>query len=182
VWYRVFVPYGTKAGIYKGNVTVKPSNAPEVAVPVEVRVRDFDLPKMPHLRMVVGISASDDFEFSYKINPSSIYHFKPEWLEQFGKWARQGATAINLDYCSGSEMEDKEHKLPSDSQLEKMCSNFEIRLKALESFGLRDKAYFYMFDEASADCYPAMRRSVMSSNLASPISKYDHRQRPDEWN
>ena len=47
---RIFAPKGTKAGLYKGTVTLKAGVQVLAAVPVELTVRDFSLPDTPHLR------------------------------------------------------------------------------------------------------------------------------------
>lgn len=158
VWYRVFVPRDAKPGAYSGKLTITPTNAPAFDVPVSVLVRNFEVPKMSHFRVVVGCNASDDFEMSYKINPTAIYGFTQDWIKEFPKWAALGVTALNLDYLGGSFMEDKANKMPSQAQLDKLCEGLYQKLKALEAVGLRDKAYLYVFDEADAQWYPAMRK------------------------
>ena len=155
VWYRVFVPRDAIPGDYTGKLSIIPSNAPAFDVPVNVRVWGFEVPKMSHLRVVTGCNASGDieynriFEMSYKINPSSIYGFSPDFRDRFPEWAKAGVTAINLAYFKD--------KSPSQDQLDRLCDDFDTSLKALEAVGLRDKAYFYMFDEATAEYWPAVR-------------------------
>jgi len=45
-WVEVFVPYGTKAGVYKGDLGVKGG----LRAPISLNVFDFDLPVVPRLR------------------------------------------------------------------------------------------------------------------------------------
>lgn len=158
VWYRVFVPRDARPGYYTGKLSLAPANAPAFELPVKVRVWDFEVPKMSHLKVFAGGNASDDFEISYKINPSNIYGFHPDFVNKFPEWAEAGITAINLHYIAAANLEDKANKLPSQTQLDRLCDDLEERLKALEAAGLRDKAYFYMFDEANAEWFPAIRK------------------------
>ena len=47
---RIFAPAGTKAGLYKGSVTLKAGKKVLAVVPVELTVRSFALPEVPNLR------------------------------------------------------------------------------------------------------------------------------------
>lgn len=47
---RIFAPKGTKAGVYKGSVTLKSQNKALAVIPVELTVRNFELPDVPNLR------------------------------------------------------------------------------------------------------------------------------------
>ena len=47
---RIFVPKGTGAGVYKGTVTLRAGTQLIAAVPVELTVRNFELPDTPRLR------------------------------------------------------------------------------------------------------------------------------------
>ena len=47
---RIFAPRGTKSGLYRGTVTLKAGTEVLAAVPVELKVRNFELPEVPYLR------------------------------------------------------------------------------------------------------------------------------------
>ncbi len=53
-WFTVRVPAGIPAGEYSCEVTVSPAGEEPVRVPVSLRVWDFDLPALPHLRTAYG--------------------------------------------------------------------------------------------------------------------------------
>ncbi|MFW6161703.1 MAG: glycoside hydrolase domain-containing protein [Planctomycetota bacterium] len=52
VWGTVRVPEDAPAGAYRGLVTVKPEDAPEMKIVLYVRVRGFAIPKTSHLRVI----------------------------------------------------------------------------------------------------------------------------------
>jgi len=156
LFYRVHVPRDAEAGVYRGTLTVRAKEAPACTLPVELRVWDFERPKWPRLRVVVGINRSDEFEMSYGLNPTSIYGFQDEWIARFPRWAEAGATAINLGYIWGKQL-DQQTKLPTGAQLEEWVAQIGERYRAATEAGLREACYVYMFDEATAEWDPALR-------------------------
>lgn len=54
IWFTVRVPEDARPGTYRGDVTFEADDAPSVRVPVELRVYDFALPKLPFLRTAYG--------------------------------------------------------------------------------------------------------------------------------
>lgn len=156
LWYRVRVPRYAEAGVYRGTVTIRPKDAPACSLPVEVRVRDFALPKWPRLRVVVGCNQPGEFEMSYGLNPGTLYGFDDNWLEEFPRWAEAGVTAVNLGYIWGQQM-DQQTKLPTTAQLDGWVAQIRTRYEAATKAGLRDSCYVYLFDEATAEWDPAMR-------------------------
>ncbi len=159
LWYGLRVPSGTKPGVYRGKAIIEADNASVVEVPVELKVWDFELPKMPHFRFVVG-GVNNKFQMKYGICPSNIYGFHPEWKSEFASWAAQGVRAWNVDYIhfrQDHEMFDKETKMPKKEELEKWLDRTAEILDLAETHGIRDKAYLYIFDEAPADWQPAMQ-------------------------
>ncbi|MBM4046708.1 MAG: hypothetical protein FJ279_16495, partial [Planctomycetes bacterium] len=55
-WLTVAVPEHARPGIYRGQVRLLSGSAPAATVAVEVRVRNFALPKRPILQSMVGLS------------------------------------------------------------------------------------------------------------------------------
>ncbi len=55
-WVTVHAPRDQRPGVYRGEVTVRPRNAPETRVPLEVRVWDFALPTTSRLRSSYGLN------------------------------------------------------------------------------------------------------------------------------
>jgi len=49
LWVDLFVPYDIPAGLYRGNCTISSDQGSE-AIPIELTVWDFDLPRRPSLR------------------------------------------------------------------------------------------------------------------------------------
>lgn len=162
LWYRVHVPRGAAAGVYRGTIAVKPKEAPPCTLPVELRVWGFERPQRPRLRVVVGCNQPGEFETSYGLNPSTIYGFEDKWIAEFPKWAAAGATAINIGYIWDKQM-DQQTKLPTTAQLDEWVAQIGKRYQAATAAGLRDACYVYMFDEATAEWDPALR--MVSSRL-----------------
>ncbi len=156
VWYRVHVPRETPAGTYRGSVRLSAKNAPACTLPVVLRVWDFALPLMPHLRVVVGCNQVGAFEMSYGLNPSTLYGFDEKWIDELPAWAAAGATAINLAYIWGKDL-DQETKLPTAAQLDEWVAQIGRRYQAATTAGLRSACYVYLFDEATAAWDPALR-------------------------
>ncbi len=77
IWVSVYVPKGTRAGDYSGQIEVRPSGAPPQTVQVKLTVWGFALPDKTHLATVFGFSTMD--------NQSRFYDFYP------GSPAKQGA-------------------------------------------------------------------------------------------
>jgi hypothetical protein len=50
LWFTFYAPYGQSSGIYKGSITLNPSNADPYTLDLTVKVYDFDLPRRPSLR------------------------------------------------------------------------------------------------------------------------------------
>jgi len=55
-WVTVHAPKDQPAGIYRGTIVVRPQNAPETKIPLQVRVWNFTLPTTSRLRSSYGIN------------------------------------------------------------------------------------------------------------------------------
>ncbi len=55
IWADVRVPVGTKPGLYRGSITVTAMNSNPTKVPVEIRVRNFTIPRKPSIVTAFGI-------------------------------------------------------------------------------------------------------------------------------
>ena len=163
LWYRLYVPDNTPAGVYRGQILLKSTNVKDKLIPVELRVRDIKLEKMSKLRFIASHDDKYwDFDIKYKVNPSSIYGFNPAWEQLFPKWKKQQVTAINLAYI-WKKMIKQKNKLPTDKQLKEWVLLIRKRLDSAKKAGIADKCYVYLFDEGKADWHPALRK--ISSTL-----------------
>lgn len=59
IWVEVFVPRGTPAGTYHGQVNVTGTGLAATAVPITLRVRGFELPSTSSLRTAFGMGWDD---------------------------------------------------------------------------------------------------------------------------
>lgn len=165
LWYRVHVRPETKPGTYLGHATIKPANAPAWKIPVKVTVWDFELPKMSHFRFITMHGPiPDEFMIQYKLNPSHIYDSQYPTDEELKRWADGGVTAFNVRYFYKRDLAS-ETNMPRDGDLEKWCREIGQCLATAEKYGIRDRAYVYLFDEAYKEKWrPAMR--LLSETLA----------------
>jgi len=56
IWITLHIPEGTPAGEYTGKVEISADNAPTVAIPVNLRVFDFTLPRESRLKVGMNMS------------------------------------------------------------------------------------------------------------------------------
>ena len=172
LWYGLRVPADAKPGVYTGKAIIEADNASVVEVPVELKVWDFELPKMPHFRFVIG-GANSEFQMKYGICPSNIYGFYPEWKSQLASWAAGGVRAWNVAFVhfrhhDSHKMFDEETKMPRQEDLEKWLDRTAELLDLSETHGIRDKAYLYIFDEAPAEWQPAMQKVASEAKKRFP--------------
>jgi hypothetical protein len=64
VWADIFIPKGTPAGLYKGSVKVSEAGKLSRQIPVELTVKNFDLPDSPTAKTMVFVDNSD-IEYRY---------------------------------------------------------------------------------------------------------------------
>ena len=61
LWYTLYVPKETPAGVYQGRVIIQPKDAPAIEVPLQLRVFDFTLPDETHTRTAYGVSLDNNW-------------------------------------------------------------------------------------------------------------------------
>ena len=165
VWITVHPAEDTPAGVYRGQVVLKPANAPETTLPIEVRVWDFALPKEPHLKTAFALFPHEigawyggmthqirlgyyEFLLEHRINPTNIYSSTPApSKEDLPFCAERGLNAFCLAYTHNKG--DKER-----AELLDMLRDYESFLKEK---GWWDKAYLYGFDEIPPEKYGELR-------------------------
>jgi Glycoside hydrolase 123, catalytic domain len=77
VWITVAAPADAQAGLYKGTVTIRAEGADPVAVPLEVHVADWTLPKLEDYTSWLELMQSPDtLTYQYKLQPWSERHWE----------------------------------------------------------------------------------------------------------
>jgi hypothetical protein len=77
IWIKVRVPADAPAGEYQGTLTIRATGSRPVAVPVQLRVADWTLPKPADFVTHVGlIQSPDTLALKYKVPLWSDAHFK----------------------------------------------------------------------------------------------------------
>jgi hypothetical protein len=79
VWINVRVPADAKAGLYRGQVTLRPSGVAAVSVPLEVRVWDFAVPRQQHLETCFPLRPGE-FQKYYKLSKTPIEMYEA-WMD-----------------------------------------------------------------------------------------------------
>lgn len=167
VWVTVHAPEGIPAGDYKGTVTIKPSNARETVIPLEVQVWDFDVPTTPTLKTAFAFFPHQYRDWygepitpeqrrqaykmllEHRLNPTNIYSKTPQPdKEDIPFCVDQGMNAFNLAFIGGNKNETVR------KELAELIRGYEGYLK---QNGWWDRAYVYGFDELGANKYPDLR-------------------------
>jgi len=179
VWFTVYAPPGTPAGVYRGQVAFKPTNAPEYRTNVTARVYDFDIPTEPHIKTAFALmdgflekiygeltpqlrQAYGDYVLNHRLNPDDISRTDPSAVEDVEHYYGSGLNAFNVinmvrprgksTWVCWSPLEVYTPAFKAD--LIKRLDPYVAELKARE---LIDKAYVYTFDERGKDFWPVMR-------------------------
>lgn len=181
VYFRVFVPAGTPAGIYKGRISFS-GNGIEKTVELQLQVFDFTLPVRSSLKVAFsffeknyadwygykGLSEKQrmyiyDFLLSYGISPNNIYHTNGSYPAQ--EYLEKLKDRINFLTFSA----DGPAKPVSAEELEKVIEPKVAAYEKIKSAGLEKYAYYYAYDEISANMkylpaakqmLPAMRKKI----------------------
>ena len=170
VWVTVYAPPGIPAGVYRGSIRIAPENARPSAVPLEVRVRDFDLPKAPAQRTAFalfqnelaawyGRPVSDGmrrewyaFMLDYRLNPTNIYSKTPQPERDLMEFCvERGLNSFTLA-CTWHKYEDSE----PGRELAALIEDWQAYLKPR---GWWDMTYIYGFDECPRDKFGEMRET-----------------------
>ncbi|UCH36457.1 MAG: DUF4091 domain-containing protein, partial [Armatimonadota bacterium] len=168
VWVTVYCPAAVPAGEYRGEIIIRPDNAPETRVPLVAHVWDFALPKETHLRTAFAFSEGGvaawygydpvptdvlltwyDFLLRRRINPTNIYSSKPvPAAENMAFCASRGLNAFNIK-CFGYPSAPEQRR----AVVEEVRAYSEL----LRERGWFDLAYVYGFDEIRPANYPKLR-------------------------
>lgn len=165
IWVTVQPPDDAPAGIYKGAITVRPGNAPESILPVEVRVWDFALPVEPHLRTAFALFQHEisawygeytsemkrdwyAFMLDHRLNPMNLYNKTPiPEKADLPFCVERGLNAFSLTFTYNR----------SDSAREELAAMIREYESYLKTRGWWDKAFIYGFDEVKPDRYSELR-------------------------
>lgn len=167
IWVIVHPPAGIPGGEYRGQVRIKPANAAETAVPLEVRVWDFTLPKRTHMKTAFalfphelgawwrGTDITDEMRLGYyefllnhRLNPTNIYTSKPApEIPDIPFCVDHGMNAFCLVYTHNKDAKNR-------AALAGMLKEYQTYLKGK---GWSDMGYLYGFDEIRPDKYGELR-------------------------
>ena len=175
IWITVRAPEGTSAGVYKGTIEVKPADAPVQSLLIEVRVRDFALPKETHLKTAFAFFETEveawygkytpqmhrdyySFLLRHRLNPTNIYSQAPVP----SKFYIAECISAGMDFFNLTGIYQPDEKCIS------MIRNYESFLK---KHGWWDKAYVYGWDEVQPPSYPQAREGFLKVKSAFPDLK-----------
>ncbi len=180
LWFTVYAPRKTPAGVYKGQIQIRPSNADPIRVDVEAQLYGFDLPIQSHLKTAFALMdgfleklygrplspalrrAYGDYLLRHRLNPDDISRTDPPDLDDLEHYNGRGLNAFNV---LNLVQPRGEHTWVCWSPLEVYTPAFKQELiERLDPYvaGLKQrdffsKAYIYTFDERGEDFWPIMR-------------------------
>ena len=163
VWYSVRVPVGAPPGVYRGTLTISPANSASTVIPVELEVWNLTLPREASLDTSINCKTAHAYEHEnpsperiaaledivdrylvdHRCNPGGLYRTTPPDEKTLARWAEIGVTAFNILDVRGFERED----------IRRMTAE---TLALAEKYGIADRAYLYLPDEAGFDEFPAI--------------------------
>jgi hypothetical protein len=179
LWFTVYAPRGTRAGDYAGRVVVHPANAPELSVPVQVTVYDFDVPTQPHIKTAFALMdgyleriygpltpelhrAYGDYVLKHRLNPDDISRTDPPDIDDIAYYDGRGLNAFNVinmveprgkrTWVCWSPLSVYTPDFRAD-----LIRRLDPYVAELKRRGLADKAYVYTFDERGEDFWPVIR-------------------------
>jgi hypothetical protein len=177
VWVTVHAPTGIPSGKYSGTLTIRPANAPETKLPVEVGVWDFDLPTRLQMKTAFAFAEGElttwygkpvtneqrlewyQMLLDHHINPTNIYSKIPvPRFEDMGFCVDRGMNAFNLTVTWGK----------SDEKLKELLNAIAGYKKPLAEKGWWDLAYVYGFDELGPDRFDDLNKTYGAIGKAFP--------------
>lgn len=183
LWLSVACPAGQRAGVYRGRVTVSPTNAEDRTIPVEVRVFAFDLPRkrsLPtsittfeeHLTRIHGDAWNRemywryvDFLHAHRINMDRSYRENEATptLEDVERLVAGGQDAWCLRYIrqpgkggSGTGADPATY----DDYITKAIAEAQAAYDVFEKAGAAELCYIYLFDEVPEEQFDALKKAA----------------------
>lgn len=165
IWVTVHPSEQTPAGIYEGTITVRPKNAPESSIPIEVRVWDFTLPVTPHLKTAFALFEHEigawyggtteeikrnyyAFMLDHRLSVMNLYSKQPIPRREDMRFCfDRGQNFMTLAYTHNKDQEGRD-------ELARMIREHRA---FTEPKGWWDKACIYGFDEIKPDKYHELR-------------------------
>jgi len=173
IWVTLYAPRDIPAGIYKGKLTIKPSNAREIKIDLQIRVWDFTLPDESHLKTAFDFypgtlqkfysrKRGEDYKkwqkrmgevvkayytsmLEYRICP--IFNFDPQapkFEHQISLYSEYGLSNFAIGKYGGTFG----NNWPKDeNSLKRLIPVYQAYGKKLRKMGLIEKAYLYTWDE-----------------------------------
>ena len=173
IWVTLYAPKDIPSGTYKGKLTIKPSNAQETKMDLEIKIWDFTLPDEGHLKTAFDFypgnlqkfysrKRGEDYRnwqkrmdaitrkyyiamLKYRISP--IFNFDPQaprFEDQIRLYSKYGLSNFAIGKYGGTFG----NNWPKDDKaLKKLTSLYKEYAKRLHKMGLIDKAYIYTWDE-----------------------------------
>ena len=177
VWYSVRVAPDTPPGPYQGSLTLTPSNAPAFTVPVQVEVWDFVLPRTPSLKTVVNCNIVNGYKhehprgdppperleplfdkfhpffMAHRCDPDSGTRRAPPSEKHIARFAELGVTCFSVFNIRPADLEESN---PYKIEREVIQKYVADTMALAKKYGIEDRAFVYLPDEATAESFPAV--------------------------
>lgn len=177
IWITVRPPENAPAGVYRGKLFIRPKNAPETSIGIQVRVWNFTMPTRKAMKTAFAFFPHEltawygkftdemkwqwyEFLLEHNINPTNIYSTRGPALshEDLEFCVPRGLNAYTLICTWGKEGE----------ALQKMLEMIGQEWEWLKARGWTDLPYVYGFDELGPDKYPELRDTYGAIKKAFP--------------
>ena len=183
LWLTLRAPADQPPGYYTGEVRVSPENAEARAIPVRVRVFDFELPPQralptavalfpEHLEKIYGAAWNDSLWWRYAEflssnrldmdNPYREEEATPS-VQRIRRLVALGQRRWSLYYVrqpgegwSSVGPDASEY----DDYIDRVVDEARLRLSILEEAGARDLAYLYLYDEVREQHWDKLRETA----------------------
>lgn len=179
-WLTVYVPPEQAPGTYRGEITIRPAQAPATVVPLTVRVHDVALPVRGHLKTAFALMDGflervygkplpaelrrryGDYCLQHRLNPDDISRTDPPAIEDLRHYRDRGLNAFNVlnmveprgnrTWVCWSPLE-----VYTPTFKQELIARLDPYVEALRREGLTEWAYIYTFDERGEEFWPVMR-------------------------
>jgi len=185
VWLSVRVPADARAGLYRGQVTVRLAGGHEQRVPLEVRVWNFAVPQRQHLETSFPLYV-DALQKFYKLPKLPIETYE-KWIDflmdrrisiRLSDWPNYAAdverlAARQLDrggsaFCLGDAWFQQGPAEARRKHNAEIVAQFKRLYDRAKTRGWIDRAYVYCHDEIGKEQYPFARELYGEMKKAMP--------------
>jgi hypothetical protein len=164
LWVTVYVPTGTPAGTYRGNIEIQTANAGNRTIPIELRVWGFDIPQRSSIKTLTWVGSLENYGGNSRQNRKAFYELLLQHRLGPGGKIELDEDMLNFTIERGMnafilEIIPNLKRLKQSHFSQEYKDRLQTRLQAhAKRFGQDDTldgmAYIYNYDEVGRDHWP----------------------------